>query len=243
MIVKLNNPKMFSDVISILSDIVTEVKIKANKEGLSIIAVDPANVAMTILKIPASAFSQLEVEEETIGIELEGFKAVLRRCSSGSSLIMKTEDNFINIEVFDKVKREFTLSLIDLERKDKPIPALDFSARVEIGANELIEAIEDCSIVADSCTFESSPNNFAIYAKGSLNSAKLAYTSDEVYIESPNTTKSKYSLEYLQKMIKASKLVDKIALNFSNNYPLKIDFNNSLMGLSFILAPRVETED
>ncbi len=243
MIIRLENPRLFSDIIGIISELVNEVKIKVSKEGISITAIDPANVAMVVFKLPAHAFSQLEVEEEHLGISLESFKAILKRCSFGSSLLMKTEDNFLKIEIDDKVKREFTLALIDLDKKDKPVPSLEFSARVEINSTELQEAIEDCSIVADSCNFESEPEKFSIYAKGTLNSAKLTYSSDEAHIESPSKQKGKYSLEYLQKMIRATKITEKTILNFSNDYPLKMDFKTPNLELSFILAPRVETED
>lgn len=243
MIIRLENPRLFSDIIGIISELVNEVKIKVSKEGISITAIDPANVAMVVFKLPAHAFSQLEVEEEHLGISLESFKAILKRCSFGSSLLMKTEENFLKIEIDDKVKREFTLALIDLDKKDKPVPSLEFSARVEINSTELQEAIEDCSIVADSCNFESEPEKFAIYAKGTLNSAKLTYSSDEARIESPSKQKGKYSLEYLQKMIRATKITEKTILNFSNDYPLKMDFKTPNLELSFILAPRVETED
>jgi proliferating cell nuclear antigen len=243
MIARLENPRLFSDIIGIISELVNEVKIKVTKEGLSITAIDPANVAMVLFKLPSHAFSQLEVEEENLGVSLESFKAVLRRCSFGSSLLMKTEENFLKIEIDDKVKREFTLALIDLDRKDKPIPSLEFSSRVEISSTELLEAIEDCSIVADSCSFESETDKFSIYAKGTLNSARLSYNSDEARIESPSKQKGKYSLEYLQKMIKATKVTDKTIINFSNDYPLKLDFKTANMELSFILAPRVENED
>jgi hypothetical protein len=75
----------------------------------------------------------------------------------------------------------------------------NFSTKIEINSSDLSEAIEDCAIVADSCSFEAEPNKFSIYAKGSLNSANLAYSSDEVYIESPGKSRGKYSLEYLNK--------------------------------------------
>jgi len=243
MIIRLENPRLFSDIIGIISELVNEVKMKVSKEGISITAIDPANVAMVVFKLPAHAFSQLEVEEEHLGISLESFKAILKRCSFGSSLLMKTEDNFLKIEIDDKVKREFTLALIDLDKKDKPVPSLEFSARIEINSTELQEAIEDCSIVADSCNFESEQDKFSIYAKGTLNSAKLTYSSDEAHIESPSKQKGKYSLEYLQKMIRATKITEKTILNFSNDYPLKMDFKTPNLELSFILAPRVETED
>ncbi len=242
MIARLDNPRIFSDIVGIISDLVSEVKIRVSKEGMGIVAIDPANVAMVIFKLPAGAFSQLEVEDESLGVNLESLKAVLKRCSFGSSLLMKTEDNILKLEISDKIKREFTLALIDLDRKDKPVPTLEFSSRIEINSTELLEAVEDCSIVADSCSFESEPDKFSIYAKGALNSAKLAYSSDEVHIESPGKQKSKYSLEYLQKMIRATKITDKAIINFSNDYPLKLEFNTPVMQLAFILAPRVETD-
>ena len=78
------------------------------------------------------------------------------------------------------------------------------------------EAIEDCSVVADSCSFIAQPNKFAIHAKGSLNAFKSEYSSDEANIQS-QTSKSKYSLEYLQKMVKACKLTEKTTINFATD--------------------------
>lgn len=242
MLAKLDNPKLFSDIISIISDLVSEVKIKVTKDGMSIVAIDPANVAMVIFMLPAPAFSQLEVTEEELGINLESFKAVLRRASYQSALVMKTEDNFLKLEIHDRIKREFTLTLIDLEKKDRPIPMLDFSSRVQLNSLDFTEAVEDCSIVADSCSFESNPEKFTISARGSLNSANLTYSSDEAQIESPSPIKSKYSLEYLQKMVRAAKMTEKITLNFGNDYPLKLEFKTPLAELAFILAPRVDSE-
>jgi len=243
MLLKLERPKLFSDIIGIISELVLEVKIKVNKEGMSLVAIDPANVAMVIFKVPANAFAQLDVQDETIGINLESFKAILRRCSLTSSLILSTEENTLKIEIIDKIKREFTLTLLDLDSKDKPVPSLEFTTKVEMNSIEFAEAIEDCSIVSDSCGFEAEGDKFEIFAKGPLNSAKLAYSSDEVKIESMEKAKSRYSLEYLQKMIKATKINEKVILNFAKDYPLKLEFKTPSVELAFILAPRIETED
>jgi DNA polymerase III sliding clamp (beta) subunit (PCNA family) len=54
--------------------------------------------------------------------------------------------------------------------------------------------------------------------------------------------KSKYSLEYLSKFSKAKSISDKVLLRFADDYPLRIDFAGSKMGIGFILAPRVETD-
>ena len=46
MLVRLENPGLLSRVIEIISELVTEVRIKVNEFGLSITAMDPANVAL-----------------------------------------------------------------------------------------------------------------------------------------------------------------------------------------------------
>ena len=240
MLLKLDNPKIFTDIISMISELVTEVKIKVNKEGLSIVAIDPANVSLVSFKMPSSSFSALEVGEETLGISLDSLKSVLKRSSAGSSLIMQTEDNTLKIEINDKIKRVFKLALINLEQEEKTMPVLDFSCKVEMPSSDFSEAIEDCSIVADSCSFSISQNKFVIEGKG-LNSASSEFLGEETKIGGEG--KAKYSLEYLQKFIKACRLAEKVKILFSPDYPLKLEFKADNFELAFVLAPRVENED
>lgn len=243
MLLKLENPKVFSEVISIISDLVLEVRIKVSKEGMSIVAIDPANVAMVSFKLPASAFSELQVEkQEVLGVNLESLKAVLRRVRFGSVLIIMRQENELKLVINDKVKREFNLALIEIEGEEKEIPNLDFTSRVEMSSTDFLEAIEDCAVVADSCSFISEPNRFVMSARGALNSFRSEFSSDEVRMQAQEAN-SKYSLEYLQKMIKATKLSDKAIISFSTDYPLKLEFNNPSVELGFILAPRVENDD
>lgn len=237
----LENPKTFSDVISIISELVTEVKIQFNNEGMSIIAIDPANVAMVSFLLPKKSFKEFQSGDETLGVNLDNLKAVLRRARPGSILSMENYENTIKLDIFDKVKRSFSLALIEIEAEDKKLPKLEFLSQIQMYPGDLVDAIEDCLIVADSCTFIASPDSFIIEASG-LNSARAEFSSDELKIIS-GKSKAKYSLEYLQKFIKASKISDRVFVNFSSDHPLKLEFKNDSLELSFILAPRVENED
>ncbi len=239
--VKLNDPKIFSEVISIISELVTESKLKFNESGMSIVAIDPANVAMVSFKIPKESFSEFNSNNEVLGINLDNFKSVLRRAKTSSTLIMQNTDNMLNIEIIDRVKRNFSLALIEIDSEDKDPPQLEFLSQIQMSPSDLVDSIEDCLIVADSCTFISFPDKFIIEATG-LNSARSEFSSDEVKIISGNS-KSKYSLEYLQKFVKASKISDRVFVNFSSDSPCKIEFKQNKIELAFILAPRVENED
>ncbi|MBS3071232.1 hypothetical protein J4407_02955 [Candidatus Pacearchaeota archaeon] len=245
MLVKLENPGVLSKVVEILSEIVTEVRIRISEFGMSITAMDPANISMLNFKIPKSSFSQFEAGNEVLGINLDNLKQILKRCSSGSSLILEKKENLLSIKIQDRIKRNFTLNLIEVESEeidfDDKISRMNFTASVEINSVDLVSSIEDCSVVSDACSFMIDTGKFIVEAK-SLNSAMSEFSGDEAKIQGKEC-KSKYSLEYMQKFMKGAKLCEKTVLQFSEDHPLKIYFKNKDMELSFVLAPRVETED
>ncbi len=241
MLVKLEKPVLLSKAIELLSEIVIDVRLKVNEFGMSITAIDPANVAMIGFKLPKSAFSQFETDDEVLGINLDNLKRILKRCGVASSLILEKKENLLNIQIQDRIKRNFSLNLIEIEGEEKDLPNLEFSTRVELDSIDLIASIEDCMVVADACSFIIEEGKFIIEAKG-LNSARSEFSGDEAKINAENC-KARYSLEYLSKFIKGSKLCEKTVLNFANDHPLRIDIKTESMELNFILAPRVETED
>jgi proliferating cell nuclear antigen len=245
MLIEMQNPVMLARAVEIISEIVNEVRIKVGEAGLSITAMDPANVSMVGFRLPKSSFSRFEAGTETLGVNLDNLKQVLKRCGSGSLLIMEKKDNFLEMQIRDRIKRNFALSLIDIESNDidfnSKTERMEFSSSVELNSIDLVDSIEDCSVVSDSCSFIIDNERFIIEAKG-LNSARAEFSGDEARIKAENC-KARYSLEYLQKFIKGARLAEKAVLEFANDHPLKMEFRNELMELKFVLAPRVENED
>jgi proliferating cell nuclear antigen len=239
MLLKLTTPKSFIDVIGIISELVNEVKIKINKEGLSIVAIDPANVSLVSFVLPVTNFSEFEAKEETVCVNLESLKPVLKRYKSGS-LIMKTSEDKLIIELEGKVKRIFEIALIDINEEEKAVPPLEFNVQIEMNNEDFYEAIEDCKIVSDVCDFFAKNEKFVLEARG-LHSSRSEFSNNEIKISGEG--KARYSLEYLQKFIKGCKISDKLVIGFSDDYPLKLEFISKNFNLIFILAPRTEIED
>lgn len=239
----LQNPKIFSDIVTIISELVTEVRLKVNKDGLSLTAIDPANVAMVYFKIPTTLFTEYELtkEEHELGINLNNLKAVLRRCKPGASMTLEKQDNILKLGLQDRIKRDFSLALIDTDVEEKPLPEWEFNSVIHINSDALVEVIEDCAVVSDACTFIAEPDKFIVEAHG-LNSARAEFSSDEAQIHSGNSS-ARFSLEYLNKFIKGAKISNRSTLSFSDNHPMRLDFHTGEVVLSFVLAPRVEQED
>ena len=241
MVIKIDKPALITKAVNLMSELVSEVKFKLNSEGMSVIAIDPANVAMVRFFLSSSSFSQFEIGEEEWGINLEDLKKILKRCGAKSSLTFDRVENKLEIEIDDRIKRNFGLNLIEIDKEDKEIPNLEFSSKVELSSLDFIDSVEDCAVVADACSFIIENGKFIIEAKN-INSARAEFSGDEANINAEDC-KARYSLEYLQKFIKGSKLCEKTTLNFASDHPLKMDLKIEGLEMNFILAPRVETED
>ncbi len=239
---KLEDATLLSRSIDLISELVLEVKIRLNEFGLSIVAIDPANVAMISLKIPKSSFSEFEVGTEVLGVNLDQLKKILRRCSKTSVLILEKNENMLEIKIEDKIRRLFSLNLIEVEGEDKEFPNhLEYATKIEMESNDLIESIEDCAVISDACSFSSADGKFILEAK-EINKTRSEFSGDEIKLEGENC-RARYSIDYLQKFLKAGRFYDKVLLNFANDHPLRMDFKSNVLSLSFLLAPRIETED
>ncbi|MBR9706324.1 proliferating cell nuclear antigen (pcna) [Candidatus Pacearchaeota archaeon] len=244
----LAEPKYLKDSISIISDLVNEARFKVTPEAMELVAMDPANVAMVIFKLLGSAFTEYDVKDPVeIAINLSNLKQILRRASPNDMLTLELgPENKLKVELKGNTKRTFNLPIIELEEKEQKIPDLKFPVTITTSSTILSESIEDVDIVAESVTFMADKDKFSINAEGDLSQANIevkAGDNTKIKVEGDEKIKSKYSIEYLKKMMGASKLSDEVSINFNKDYPLKLEYKkiDKLM-LSFILAPRVENE-
>ncbi len=225
----LAEPKYLKDSIAIISELVTEARFKINKEAIELVAMDPANVAMVVYKLLSSSFVEYDLEKEVeVAINLSNLKQVIKRAKANDTVSIEIgEDNQFLITFKGKNTRKFSLPIIELEEKEQKVPELNFPISINTVASNLTEAIEDADIVSESVLFEGEPNKLQIYAEGDLSKANIEIKKDEetnIECEKQDKIRSKYSVEYLKKMVAGSKLADNVTIKFSNDYPLMIEF-------------------
>ncbi|MBU1974899.1 MAG: proliferating cell nuclear antigen (pcna) [Nanoarchaeota archaeon] len=237
--------KLIKDSISIISEIVTEARFKVTKDTIELIAMDPANVAMVIFKLLSSAFVEYDLKEEVnLAINLNDLKQVFRRIKADDTMTMEMVSNKFKITLKGAHTRTFTLPLIDVEEKEQKVPDLSFAAKITTYSSVLTEAIEDMDIIGESVSFIVDKKTLHVSSSSDLSDADVEVkSSKETVIEATEKLKSKYSIEYLKKMIQGAKLADNVVIQLSKDYPLKIDYLVvDKLQLSFILAPRVDND-
>ncbi|MBU0536133.1 MAG: proliferating cell nuclear antigen (pcna) [Nanoarchaeota archaeon] len=243
----LAEPKYLKDSISIISELVNEARFRINSDAIELIAMDPANVAMVIFKLLSSSFVEYDVKEPVdVAINLSNLKQILRRASPTDTVTLELEESKLKVVFNGATTRTFYLPIIDVEDKEQKVPELNFGVSIQTGSEVLIQAIDDVDIIGESVAFISEPSKLTIQAEGDLSKASIEITENENTKFSMHTKekmKSKYSIEYLKKMVMAGKLAPNVVIHFNKDYPLKLDYKIiDKLNISFILAPRVESE-
>ena len=235
----LSEPRLLKESMNIISELVTEVTLRIDKDKIEIIAIDPANVAMVDYKLLSSAFIEYVVPKpEELAINLEHFKQVLKRAKPTDTVTLGLDEDKHRLKLLLKGDgtRTFNIPLITIEEVEQKIPSLQFATKVTLSSIRFDDAIEDMSIISD---------KFVIKAESNLKDATVEMPSREdttITLEG-DALSSKYSIEYLRKISKASKLSDDVTLEFGADYPLRAEYKlMDKLRLSFILAPRVSSD-
>ncbi|AHF79806.1 MULTISPECIES: DNA polymerase sliding clamp [Thermococcus] len=240
--------KDFATLIATASNLIDEAAFKVTEDGISMRAMDPSRVVLIDLNLPAGIFSKYEVDgEETIGVNMDHFKKILKRGKSKDILILKKgEENFLEVTLQGTATRTFRLPLIEVEELELELPELPFTAKAVVLGEVLKEAVKDASLVSDSLKFIARENEFIMKAEGETNEVEIKLTLEDeglLDLEVQEETKSAYGISYLADMVKGIGKADEVIIQFGNDMPLQMDYPVRDEGrLTFLLAPRVEEE-
>jgi len=245
----MNDISLLKDSLDAISGLINEATFEFSPEGLTLKAIDPAIVAMTMLKMLPTCFSQYEIESTVkITVNLDYFLEVLKRVKQSDKVIIELDNakGVLKVSMRGNMNREFLIALIENPEKEQKVPNPEFEGEIIVDNNVLREAVKNCQMVSDCATFIANNEWFEISASGDLNNVKQELTKDSPFLKQlryPIEQKSKYSLEYLDKIIRGDKVSEQTIIKFKTDYLLMVEYKTiDKISLTFILAPRVDND-
>ncbi len=240
-----SNVSLLRDSLTAIAQIIDEAVFKFKPDGIELVAADRAKVAAVDFKLSREAFDEYECESEMkIGLNLDALLKVVKRIKKTEDLEMKVDENANRIEIVAKGKsvRSFTLPILDISEEElPPIDRLKFAAKADVDVDIVKEGIQDADTVADSVVFQITPQAFKMLAEGDSSRVELVVdTSIDPSLTVEGEAKARYPVDYLKKFMKASGLADRVTIQLSNDYPMRMGFDADTVKLALILAPRVE---
>lgn len=233
--------KYLLDVTTALNQLTLESVYNFSSEGLKVVEMDNANIAMIQATIQKENFIELSEElnkkPQKVGINTNNLLKLLKNNKKGSvTLSLCNDNNNLNLLFDNELNTE--MPLLDLSNnKEQKIPDLTPTTTITIDSKAFKQAIISLDSISESVTFKAENNNFMLIAESDLNKANMPIKS----LGSFENSTSKYAMEYLKKFFKT--LIDeKVKLMFGTDYPLQVIQDKRGVKIHYVLAPRIEND-
>ena len=238
----LSDAKLFRQSIDAMVDLIKDAEFIVNEYGVSLKAIDAAQIAMVVFNMPKDVFEKFDVSGTTkLGVNLPSLSSILKRAKNNDKLALKVKDKRLNVVLSSDNTRCFSINLLDISSNEMPNPDINFDATIKMKANNLIEGVKDAGLFSTYLLFSVDPKTFKINAKGPQGDLENKTEMSSKQIMEKDIKKeatAMFSIEYLQNILKGASSETDIELFIKTNAPLKVKYKISNALLEFFLAPR-----
>ncbi len=246
----MDGSKLWKTCISAIANLIDEAAFKFTPKGVEMKAMDPSHVALVDFELPAKAFGEYDVKEETVlGIDMAEMSKIMSRAKAEDRFILELDEekNRLTFTFKGASTRRFSLPLIDIGEAELPEPKLQFTASVEVVAGAVQDGLRDAELVGDNVRFEVSEKEFRMSSESDTGSAEMKLSRGDEGLKKldiKQPARSMYNINYLDNMTKAASSDDVITVNLGSDLPIQFNFPiaEGRGRLRFLLAPRIEAE-
>ncbi|MFP3256291.1 MAG: hypothetical protein RXN31_00080 [Candidatus Nanopusillus acidilobi] len=239
--------KEIKNILPAIVSFLSEGTFKANKDGIFLSSLDPANVAVILLDMYPNMFTEYDVQdEEKFTINLEDLKKIMTKVALKNQIsweIDKEKNKFV-LTVYGKAKKLFTLPLIESEGSFMDLPNLELPVKVEMDSKAFYDIIDSAKVIADEVKVVADPDGpkVSFIAEGELKDMRIDLTPQDesvLSMEVPSKAMARYSIDYLYKLSKVARISDTLTFKLDSGKPIWIDYKSTdKFRFGFVLAPR-----
>lgn len=231
--------------IETLSVLVDEARFRISPEGLSVRAVDPANVAMVSFELNSNAFDEFSADDCEIGMDLSKINDIFSVAGRDDKVTMELD------EMSQKLSLQlgglsYTLALLDPStiRAEPRIPQLELPAEAVLNGKDLQRAVKAAEKISDHMLLGIEGDVFYMEAEGDTDRVRLDMPKDQLIDLKSGDARSLFSLDYLSDIVKPASKSNEITVELGKDFPVKIGFSiaNGAGKVGYLLAPRIESD-
>jgi len=248
---------------ALTSCLVDECKVRLNQnDGLSVRAVDPANVGMFSFEVPPSAFETFDLDYDavTVGLPRKRLSSIARYARKGGNsnddhgdpvtlaYDEETRRFYVHVER-DDLDRYSSFAAIDPDsiRQEPDLPALDLDYEASLSPKLLRDVTrtlteddyDHVQVAAEDLSNGVSGDTTAgvrLYGSGDTREDVFRPEATATFVGDGKASEvaSLYSLDYLRDMAKGIHAAkpDTLKVEFGDEFPVRINFSDSTFGLS-----------
>ena len=241
-------------VIDAMKEILMDVNLEFDENGMKIVALDNTHIVLIHLKLHAEKFeSYYCMKKLYVGINMLKFHMLIKTIQNGDILslfIHKDDPNILGITIENNeknVKTTYKLSMLDIDVVNVDIPPADFNTIITMPSAYLQKIIRDMHNLAEYIEIKNIGGKLILSCQGEFccQETILATETQNIQIKNNENTQEIiqgiFSLKYLSIFTKCTKLCSTVEIYLKNSYPIILQYSIASMGsVKLCLAQKSE---
>ena len=240
MLFELNDIKSFSKVLKTTSNILDEVAIILDEDGVRLSVLDRPHICFVNAEWSNTYFDTYMVSKPLkINVDLDELVKVLGRGKVNDTMSVDVIGADLVIVFNGESKRTFKIRLLDDTVENPSLPDMSFDTEIEFVFDDFIDCLKDTKVFNDQkIKFSNIGDKLNFYADGNYGE----YNGALLLTETNNVESvAVYSTSYLDYFAPLNSMCDLLKFQYGTDTPCKviIDDDNGCT-VSFLIAPRIE---
>lgn len=242
-------------VIDAMKEILMDVNLEFDENGMKIVALDNTHIVLIHLKLHAEKFeSYYCMKKLYVGINMLKFHMLIKTIQNGDILslfIHKNDPNILGITIENNeknVKTTYKLSMLDIDVINVDIPPADFNTIITMPSTYLQKIIRDMHNLAEYIEIKNIGEKLILSCQGEFCCQETILATETQNIQIKNNEKNSqeiiqgvFSLKYLSIFTKCTNLCSTVEIYLKNSYPIILQYSIASMGsVKLCLAQKSE---
>ncbi len=235
--IELKDTGFLKSSIEAISSFIPEGNFRFNSNGVHFRAIDPSQIVLVDYLIEKSVFDEFDVEPAFIGLNITELGKIVARAIPNDKARIYISDSEFKVDFEGEMKRSFKLPLIDVSEDELKLPESKYDAKVEINAKLFKEILKDASLFSSSMVLRVKDGKFFLESKGTAGAVNANSTNGK-FVKAASSVEvvAKYSLSYLQNIVKGANPDSNITLEMKSDSPMKVSYRIGTSEIKFYLA-------
>lgn len=237
-------------LVDVQQTLVDEARLNLDDSGITMRAVDAANVGMNFTELSADAFESWDApgSVRSIGVNLERLTDALDPAGTNDivNIALDMESRKLVVDI-DHIHQEIALIDPDAVRQEPDNPEIDLPNTAVIEGSDLTQALDVSETYGDRVDVvgDAEANALELLTEGDTDEASITFDGGRaVMMDVVEDTTSMYTNEYLVDMLGPLPSDSEVQLRFGDVFPIKLSWDavDGHLDVEQMLAPRVAAD-
>ena len=245
MLLEIDKFEQFKIFFDVVYDITEFIELQLFEDYMTCSILDKAHTRFMSANFSKDFFASYEIDDvESVTLFSEDLHKIIKSASKIDNVVLMTNENYLicKLESGNGNSRIFEFVLPSEFIESPHPPSIPFPIKLTLDIGVLKQGVKDLKTLdSGEVQFNVVNGNFSITSGNEIHANYSSNVAVDGTFDMDSV--SRYSLEYIEQLLKFEKLSKMVDLKMGTDFPLVYSFKNNGVEIMGLIAPRIEVED